>query len=266
MDNRPIGVMDSGLGGLSVMRIMRRQMPHESLIFVGDQGHFPYGTKSGDQIRQYALSIGRFLEQHHIKLMVIACNTATAEALPLLQQELSVPVIGVVKPGAQAAVALPVHQTIGVIATEATTKSQIYPQTIHQLDSNVKVYSRAPQALVTIVEKRQTGTAHAQQLVNRELAPFVDQNLDALIMGCTHFPFLADKFRRVLGSDVVLIDPAIETVKQVDQILRQKKLLASANQRGRVTLYSTGAAENLTKGARLWLHETNLFGHHISLD
>ncbi len=265
MDNRPIGIMDSGLGGLSVMRILRRQMPHESLIFVGDQGHFPYGTKSGDQIRHYSLNIGRFLVRQQVKMMVVACNTATAEALPLLQEQLPIPVIGVVVPGATAAISAPQHQRVGVIATNATTTSEIYPRTIHQLDSAVKVFPLATQPLVTLVEKRQTGTKRAQHLVNQLLAPLSQDNLDALIMGCTHFPFLKAEFRRFLGPDVLLVDPAVETVKQVQRRLRQDKRLASADQRGQVRLYSTGSAAHLTRGARAWLHDTSLFGHHLVL-
>ncbi len=265
MNNRPIGIMDSGLGGLSVMRIMRQQMPHESLIFVGDQGHFPYGTKTGDQIRHYALNIGRFLVNQQIKMMVVACNTATAEALPLLQEQLPVPVIGVVAPGATAAIAAPHHQRVGVIATNATTHSQIYPRTIHHLNPAVTVFPLATQPLVTVVEKRQTGTQRAQRLVNQLLAPLAADNLDALIMGCTHFPFLQAEFRRFLGPGVLLIDPAVETVKQVQQRLKDDKGLASADRRGRVRLYSTGSAAHLTRGARAWLHDTGLFGHHLVL-
>ncbi|WP_295746566.1 glutamate racemase [uncultured Limosilactobacillus sp.] len=265
MDNRPIGVMDSGLGGLSVMRIMRQQMPQESLIFVGDQGHFPYGTKSATEIRRFALNIGHFLVRHHVKLMVVACNTATAEALPLLQTKLPIPVIGVVQPGARAAIAANNHQRIGVIATTATTATGIYPRALHQLSPNVTVFPLATQPLVTIVEHRQTGTAKAQQLVDRQLSPLAGKQLDALIMGCTHFPFLQMEFRKTLGSSVALIDPAEETVKQVQDYLRDHKLLAGANRRGRVRLYSTGSAVHLTQGARGWLHDSTLFGHHVEL-
>lgn len=266
MDNKPIGVMDSGLGGLSVMRIMRQQMPHESLIFVGDQGHFPYGTKSATDIRRFALNIGHFLVHHHVKMMVVACNTATAEALPLLQVKLPIPVFGVVQPGAQAAIAVKNHQRVGVIATTATTKTDIYPRTLHQLSPDITVFSLATQPLVSIVEHRQTGTPGAQQLVNRQLSPLVGQHLDSLIMGCTHFPFLRTEFRRTLGGDVTLIDPAVETVKQVHHYLQAHKLLADANQRGRVRLFSTGSADHLMQGARVWLHDSTLFGHHLTLD
>lgn len=265
MDNRPIGVMDSGLGGLSVMRILRQEMPHESLIFVGDQGHFPYGTKSGDQIRHYALSIGRFLVGQHIKLMVVACNTATAEALPLLQQELPVPVIGVVYPGALAAVSSARHQRIGVIATNATTRNGIYPRTIKQLDSTARVFSLAVQPLVQVVESRRTGTKYSQRLVNRLLSPLKSQNLDVLVMGCTHFPFLETEFRHLLGQKVRLVDPAEETVHQVQEHLQRTKQIAGANRRGHISLYSTGSAEHLTRGARAWLRNTALFGHHLVL-
>ena len=184
MDERPIGLMDSGLGGLSVMRVLHKQLPDESLIFVGDQGHFPYGTKSQEELQQLVLKIGRFLVDQGIKMMIIACNTATGAALPLLQRELPVPVIGVIEPGATAAVNHHL-KTVGVIGTASTIEKGAYPRTLHQFDANMTVYSHAAQPMVSIVEHGLTGTPTAQQTVDTELAYFDQHPVDGLILGCT---------------------------------------------------------------------------------
>lgn len=252
MDERPIGVMDSGLGGLSVIRVLQKQLPDESLIFVGDQGHFPYGTKSQAELQKLVLNIGRFLVRHNIKLMIIACNTATGAALPLLQEKLPVPVIGVIKPGAMAAVK-DHPQTIGVIGTESTIKKGAYNRTIRQLDGQTTVYSHAAQPLVSIVEHGQTGTAAAQEAVDRELAYFDQHHVQTLILGCTHFPFLAPEIRHKLGRKVQLIDPAFETVKQTKQVLTANDLLAP-HQTPTIDLFTTGKEEDLRAGAHQWLN------------
>lgn len=251
MDNRPIGLMDSGLGGLSVMRVLHKQLPTESLIFVGDQGHFPYGTKSQEELQRLVMSIGDFLLDHDVKMMIVACNTATAAALPLLQEKLPIPVIGVIEPGARAAVA---HhpQTVGVIGTESTIKKGAYDQTLHRLDDQLTVYSHAAQPLVSIVEHGQTGTPAAQAAVDRELAYFDTHSVQALILGCTHFPFLAPEIQRKMGQDVLLVDPAFETIKQAAATLTKQDLLAD-QEKGTIKLYTTGDRADLVAGAQQWL-------------
>ena len=214
MDKRPIGVMDSGLGGLSVVRVMQKRMPNESIIFVGDEGHFPYGTKTQAQVQGLALKIGHFLMQHDIKMMIIACNTATAAALSALQEELPVPVIGVIQPGAKTAVAQPKHDRIGVIATEGTTKTGAYVKTIKSLNPDVTVVAKATQPLVSVVEHDEVGTTKAQQLVDEQLAQYREEPVDVLVLGCTHFPFLANEIKHSLGDQVTLVDPALETVRE----------------------------------------------------
>lgn len=265
MDQRPIGVMDSGLGGLSVVRLMRQRLPHESIIFVGDQGHFPYGTRTQDEIRSFALKIGQFLVSQHIKLMVIACNTATAASLTLLQKELPVPVIGVIQPGAVAAVSLPYHDRIGVIATDSTTKDGAYVRAIKALSPQSTVISHATQPLVSIVEHGQTGTPAAQQAVDEQLAIFRQHPVDVLILGCTHFPFLTKEIMRTLGKTVAIIDPAGETVQLAARLLTKRASLASQEAQGQLTLYSTGTASDLAKGAQKWLGDQNLTGKHLAL-
>lgn len=266
MDRRPIGVMDSGLGGLSVMRVLRDELPAESLTFVGDQGHFPYGTKSQAEIRQLALAIGRFLVKQDAKLMVIACNTATGAALPTLQRELPIPVIGVIRPGAEAALATGA-QTVGVIGTESTIKNGAYTATLHSLRPNVKVVSQPAQPLVSIVEHGKTGTVEAQKAVDQALSIFDQQRVDTLVLGCTHFPFLQKEIQKKMGSAVRLVDPAFETVQQVKKTLATQSLLApEGNPFRRINLYSTGRKEDLQRGANQWLGGRYNSCNHLDLE
>ena len=148
MDKRPIGIMDSGLGGLSVIRIMNQQLPHEKLIFVGDQGHFPYGTRTQQDVCQLALNIGEFFKRQNVKMMIIACNTATAAALSTLQQKMPFPVIGMIAPGAKGALQQEHHDSVGVIGTASTIKNHAYEKALHQLDPDVLVVEKAAQPLV----------------------------------------------------------------------------------------------------------------------
>ncbi|MBB1123835.1 glutamate racemase [Limosilactobacillus albertensis] len=264
MDNRPIGVMDSGLGGLSVIRVLREEMPHESIIFVGDQGNFPYGIKTREQIQKLALRIGRFLVTKQVKLMIIACNTATAAAFQLLQEQLPIPVIGVIEPGARAAVQ---HQydKIGVIGTESTIKNGAYKKTLTKLDPSVTVISHPTQPLVSIVEHGQTGTIIAQNAVNKELQVFEGQAIQALILGCTHFPFLQKEISNKLGANVQLIDPAFETIRQARNLLTSEKRLSN-NPSPIIDLYSTGDVNELIAGAQKWLPNGYTKCDHIKLD
>lgn len=265
MDKRPIGVMDSGLGGLSVLRVLVQELPHEQFIFVGDQGHFPYGTRTKEDICQLALKIGRFFEQQNVKMMVVACNTATFAALPTLQAQLPFPVIGMIEPGARAALREAGQQTIGVIGTELTIKNQAYETALHKLDQHVRVISKATQPLVSVVEHGQTGTSAAQQIVNQELTIFQQQPVKTLILGCTHFPFLASEIHRDLGEDVTLIDPAQEVVKETKQWLKDHQALNNSDDAAQLTLYSTGDVKGLSAGARKWVANQQFTCHHLEL-
>ncbi|WP_076461234.1 glutamate racemase [Limosilactobacillus caccae] len=263
MDKRPIGIMDSGLGGLSVTRVLRDQLPAESVIFVGDQGHFPYGTKTKEQVQRFALAIGEFLVAQQAKLMIIACNTATAAALPLLQQQLPIPVIGVIEPGAIAATKHG-YQKIGVIGTESTIKNGAYERTLAKLAPDLTVISQPAQPLVSIVEHGQTGTKKAQQAVDRELAVYDHQQIQALILGCTHFPFLQQEISNKLGDNVRLIDPAFETISQTKDLLTSRGLL-SDGRKPAIDLYSTGDVKDLVAGADKWLPDGYTRCQHLDL-
>lgn len=265
MDNRPIGVMDSGIGGLSVVRVVRKILPHESIVFVGDQGHFPYGVRTKENVCQLALNIGKYLLTHDIKMMVIACNTATAASLPTLQKELPIPVIGVVKPGAETALAQPKHDRIGVTATEGTIKMGAYPKTIHELNPDVTVITKAAQPMVAVVEHNEVGTPKAQEVVNEELSIFKDKDIDVLILGCTHFPFLSKEISNLLGEKVKLVDPALETVKTAQKMLKDSDQLSDNSGKGSLKLYSTGDYEGLKEGAEKWLSGDEFTCEHVDI-
>lgn len=251
MNNQPIGVMDSGLGGLSVVRLIQQQLPNESIVFVGDEGHFPYGTKNQAEVRKFVLKIGEYFEKYPVKLMVIACNTATAAALAMAKKELSIPVLGVIHPGAQAAVNTNAH-TIGVIGTDSTIKDGAYEREIHKIDPTITVISKATQPLVSIVEHGLTNTPQAQRTVNEQLSIFDTHPVDALILGCTHFPFLRNQIQNKVGEKTKLVDPAKETINYIQTLLKSKNMLS--DDKATYHLYSTGNKNTLIAGANKWLH------------
>ncbi|MFR0609682.1 glutamate racemase [Limosilactobacillus mucosae] len=265
MDKRPIGIMDSGLGGLSVIRIMNQQLPHEKLIFVGDQGHFPYGTRTQQNVCHLALNIGQFFKRQNVKMMIVACNTATAAALPTLQAKMPFPVIGMIAPGAKGALQQAHHHSIGVIGTASTIENHAYEKKLHQLDTSVQVVEKAAQPLVSIVEHGQTGTVLAKQTVDEQLAVFDQQPVETLILGCTHFPFLAAEIQQKLGNQVTLVDPAKEAVNNAQEWLIKHDALNDTTLAPQSRLYSTGDVAVLKAGAEQWLNSQNYTCAHLEL-
>lgn len=222
----PIGVFDSGIGGLTVAHEIIRQLPHESLIYFGDTARVPYGPKSPDTVRRYSREIAAFLVGEGVKAIVIACNTATAHALSVLRNELPMPVIGVVEPGARAAVSATRRGHIGVIGTVGTIKSGAYERAIRDLDSNVRITARACPLFVPLVEEGWT-EHEATRLIAREyLAPLVAAEIDTLVLGCTHYPLLKPLLADLLGPSVRLIDSAEETAAETARTLAKCGLAA----------------------------------------
>jgi glutamate racemase len=224
----PIGVFDSGIGGLTVAHEVIRQLPHESIIYFGDTARVPYGPKSPDTVRRYSREIAGFLRDQGVKAIVIACNTATAHALSVLRAEMNMPVIGVVEPGARAAVAATRSGHIGVIGTAGTIKSGAYERAIRDLDSDILVTPRACPLFVPMVEEGWT-EHEATRLVAREyLEPMLAAEIDTLVLGCTHYPLLKPLLREVLGNDVRLIDSAEETAAETARTLADAQLSADS--------------------------------------
>lgn len=222
----PIGVFDSGIGGLTVARELMRQLPAESIIYFGDTARVPYGPKSPDTVRRYSREIASYLRERGVKALVIACNTATAHALTTLQGEESMPVIGVVEPGARAAVAATRGGTIGVIGTVGTIRSGAYERAIRALRPDARIVTRPCPLFVPLVEEGWLDH-EATRLVAREyLATFATEHVDTLVLGCTHYPLLKPLIAQLLGPDVALIDSAEQTAAETRRILGSRGLLA----------------------------------------
>jgi len=227
MDNRPIGVFDSGVGGLTVARELMNVAPNERIVYFGDTLRVPYGVKTPETVLGFVRQIIRFLKEQDAKAVVIACNTATAHSLSHVVNEFDLPIIGVIKPGARGAVAATKSGRVGVIATEGTIKSGSYTAEITALKSDAKVFGQPCQPFVLLVEDGKTHTDETRGIVHEYLKPLEDEEIDTLVMGCTHFPLLRDVLHDELGEGVTLVDPAAETVKELLQVLKDSDALAA---------------------------------------
>lgn len=222
----PIGVFDSGIGGLTVAREIMRQLPSESIVYFGDTARVPYGPKSPDTVRRYSHEITTFLREQGVKAVVVACNTATAHALPMLQAELPMPVVGVVEPGARAAVRASTRGEIGVIGTAGTINSGAYERAIRALAPDADVVARACPLFVPLVEEGWLDHDVTRLVAQEYLAPLHAADVDTLVLGCTHYPLLKPVLCGVLGDRVRLIDSAEETAAETGRILAERGLRA----------------------------------------
>ncbi|MBK8870574.1 MAG: glutamate racemase [Elusimicrobia bacterium] len=234
----PIGVFDSGVGGLTVLRALVQLLPRESFIYVGDTARVPYGSKSPEAVKRFSLEIAGFFRRKKVKMMVAACNTASALALPDLRAFMPVSVIGVIEPGARAALASTRSGRVGVIGTEATVNSRAYEMALKRLDKNVRVFARACPLFVPLVEEGWLNHDVTRRVANAYLKPLLKHKIDALVLGCTHYPLLKSVLGRVAGS-VELIDSADETAKAVRSRLEQDGLLRHGRRKGRLVYFSS---------------------------
>jgi len=226
-DSRPIGVFDSGLGGLTVAKEIFRLMPDERIVYLGDTARVPYGSKSEETIRRFSMQDAKVLMDMDIKLLIAACNTASSVAMEYLEERISdIPVIGVVKPGARAAAASSVEKRIGVIGTAATIRSDSYSKAIHGIDPSIRVYGKPCPLFVPLVEEGLTDGEITRLTVEHYLYELIDLGIDCLILGCTHYPILAEVIRGVAGNRVQLVDSALWTAKEAYSILKGLDALA----------------------------------------
>ena len=220
VDSRPIGMFDSGFGGLTVARALIDLLPSEDLVYVGDTGRYPYGPRDLGEVRGFALEItDHLLVNHDVKMIVIACNTASAAALDELQRTTSVPVIGVIEPGAAALLAATRNGRVGVIGTVGTIGSGAYQRAVEASGADVELACAACPGFVEFVERGETDSEQVHVLAERLLAPLIDADIDSLLLGCTHYPFLARTIADVMGRDVVLVDSADATAFRVRELL-----------------------------------------------
>lgn len=217
----PIGVFDSGVGGLTVAREIMRNLPKEDIVYFGDTARVPYGSKSKDNIIRYSRQIIHFLQSKGVKAIVIACNTASALALDTVKDEFDIPIIGVVEPGARAALAVTKTKKVGVIGTEATVRSSMYEQIIQGERPDVSVIAKACPLFVPLVEEGFKKHPVTEEIIDYYLASFKETDIDALILGCTHYPLLRSKIREYVGEKITLVNPAYETAMDLSKILKE---------------------------------------------
>lgn len=224
LHNRPIGMFDSGVGGLTVAREIIRQLPNERIVYFGDTARVPYGNKSRETIIKFSRQIVRFLQTQQVKAIVVACNTASAYALDELEKETDIPIIGVMKPGARAAIEATENGKIGVIATEATIRSGIYNRYIEQNNKDIRVLGKACPLFVPLVEEGLWEDPVTDEIARRYLTELIDVGIDTLILGCTHYPMIRSTVGKVMGDGVTLVNPAYETAKELKELLKEKNL------------------------------------------
>ena len=223
--SRPIGIFDSGIGGLTVAREIVRRLPHESIVYFGDTARVPYGPKSAETVRRYSREATAFLLSRGVKAVVVACNTATAHALETLRAELPVPVLGVIEPGARAAVAATRGHRVGVIGTAGTIHSGAYDLAVRRRLEDVRVYAQPCPLFVPLVEEGMEATPATRLIAEEYLRPLRAMDVDVLVLGCTHYPRLRPVLQDIMGDDVVLVDSGAETSRELERTLAQHGLL-----------------------------------------
>ena len=252
MDNRPIGVFDSGLGGLTVVRALKKLLPNESIIYFGDTARLPYGVKSNDLVKQYSIQITKFLIQKDAKIIIIACNTATATALNILKNKFSlIPIIGVIEPGVEHAILKTNNKNIGVIGTIATISSGAYKESIKKIDSEIDVISKACPLFVPFVEEGWTYGAAISEITAHYLSIFKN-NVDTLILGCTHYPLLKNIISKET-KHITLVDSATAVAKNAYKILQKNSLLNMDDKSGVLQCYVTDLPMRFEKLGNIFL-------------
>ena len=249
-DVRPIGVFDSGIGGLTVVKAMRDLLPNESISYLGDTARVPYGPKSPETVQRYAIGLAEILIKQNAKALVVACNTVSSVALPALTEKFPVPVIGVIEPGARAALAVSRNRHIGVIGTRATIRSGAYEKALREADSNVRVSSRACPLLVPLIEEGLLNDEVTDRMILRYLEPLLADDIDTLVLGCTHYPLLTGAIARVLKRQIMVVDSAQNCARAVEEMLDQHSLRAAPLNPGELQVALTDAADNFLNVAR----------------
>ena len=247
----PIGVFDSGMGGLTVVAEMIRQLPHESIIYFGDTARVPYGPKSPDTVLRYSREITSYLKGEGVKALVIACNTATAHALPALREEFDMPIVGVIEPGARAAAAATKTKRVGVIGTAGTIKSRAYEKEIRKLLPDAEVTAQACALFVPLIEEGWDDTEPTRAIARNYLAPLVSADVDTLVLGCTHYPLMKTVIGNVVGREVRLIDSAHETARETAEVLKANGLENTSPNEARYRFIASDAPDTfLSLGER----------------
>ncbi len=253
--NAPIGVMDSGIGGLTVVKEIWRQLPRESIVFYGDSQRCPYGDRTPDDIRMLSFQILDFLVAQGVKMLVIACNTATAIILDEARRRYDVPVLGVIAPGARAAIAATSNQKIGIIGTQATINSKSYSKTLRQTHHGMEIVSQACPKFVDLVERGVLDEVEALPIVSDSLEAFRGTDIDTMVLGCTHYPLLTPLIAKVLGPDVRLISSAEETARDISHWLTEEHLNRLELDDPKHVFYTSGDVNRFAQIGEAWLQQ-----------
>jgi glutamate racemase len=253
--HRPIGIFDSGVGGLTVMKDILRLLPQEDTIYVGDTARVPYGTRSARTVTQYALQIAEFLNSRNVKMLVVACNTSAAVAMNPLQERFKIPVIGVIEPGAACAAETTRNKKVGVIGTEATIRSEAYVEAIRRIDPQVELYLKSCPLFVSLAEEGWVDNEVARLTAEDYMGPLKNESVDTIILGCTHYPLFKRILGEIMGSGVTLVDSAAETAKRIPRILKEKNLLNPQKGVGSRHFYVTDNPEKFSRLSPAFLGE-----------
>lgn len=264
--NTPIGIIDSGIGGLTVAKEIARQLPKEPMIYIGDTARCPYGPRTAAEVRTFTWQMIDHLLNENIKMLIIACNTATAVVLEAVQKQLPIPVVGVVQPGALTALNVTKTKEIAVIGTEGTVKSNAYPQAITSIQGEkVTVHSLACPAFVPLVEQGRVSVEEAQEVVKDTLKPLLKNSFDTLILGCTHYPLLAPVIKNVVGEDVQVISSGSETAREVSTILQYQGLNQKDHRTRDHIFFTTGSVQQFQTIAKRWIGLEEKIVNHLIL-
>ncbi|WEV71221.1 glutamate racemase [Lactobacillus sp. ESL0785] len=262
MDNRPIGLLDSGVGGLTVVKKVMQKMPHESTVFIGDNAHIPYGDKSKEEIIALTRQSVKFLLSKDVKLIIFACNTATAAAMPTIQKEVDQQIIGVIQSGSLAAAGVTKNKRVAVVGTQVTAASHAYQKELKFRDPEIKVTELAAPKLVPLIE-RDADAATCLTAVKESLAPIKQQDFDTIILGCTHFPIIRDQFAQVLSKRVQIVDPADQVAQYTYNVMKRDDLFSSPQAMVSHEYYTTGDVAMVNELGRSFLGEPMFSARHL---
>ena len=266
MDNRPIGVFDSGLGGLTVVKELMDIMPNESIVYFGDTARVPYGSKSKETVIKFSTQAVNFLRTQDVKAVVIACNTASAVSVETLREKFDIPVFEVIESGAKEAVNVTKNKKVGIIATEGTVLSGAYNKFINNIDSSIEIFSQACSLFVPIVEDGWQDTGIAYIVAEKYLENIKKQGVDTLIMGCTHYPHLKRVLKAIMGDGVEIVNPARRTALTVKEILENRGICAIENNNARYKYYSSDNVEKFKNLGTSFLNRDVTYAEKINIE
>lgn len=255
VNSAPLGLFDSGIGGLTVVRAVQELLPNESIIYLGDTARVPYGSKSPETIRRFAEEDVRFLLNQNVKAIVVACNTATAHALPQLKELSRIPILGVIEPGVEAALAHPETQRVGIIATRGTIGSHAYQHALAQNRTGLMILEQPTPLLVPLIEEDWLHHPATREVLQTYLQPLLDRDMDTLMLACTHYPLLIPLLREMLGDSIRLVDSATTCAEHLKQELTRLDLLAPEDHKAQLKIYLTDLSEQFETLARRFLRQ-----------